>query len=404
MGKNSTFVQKDSLPSEWSYMEWRMPVRTSPDSSEIHWVLTRVDRYCTSVEGEWIKSITVESNPLETLTLNPWTEEAIILDSEATATLPGGTIISVPTENIGSDRLGFTFTGDAAKSRISISLRLRASANTNTASVTCATVAPMSPAPSISPSQTITSTKSPTGFPNGCYSINNKDCIHPDYDGSSCTKIWLPNGARNDCVALGGECTSNPSTCCEPAECFGDNSYAACLPLSETTSDPTKAPTEASPSSPPSPSCTICDDEPTKGMKKKGKSCTDINLKKKCNTNASWIKKGYCQLSCYNEGLGYDGDVCCTHDSTSTPTKAPAFDSTSIPSKAPVSQSPTLPAYIVCDNEPTSGMKKKGNSCTDINLKKKCNKNASWIKKGYCQLSCYNEGLGYDGDVCCTDG
>jgi len=313
--KNSTFVQKDSLPSEWSYMEWRMPVRTSPDSSEIHWVLTRVDRYCTSVEGEWIKSITVESNPLETLTLNPWTEEAIILDSEATATLPGGTIISVPTENIGSDRLGFTFTGDAAKSRISISLRLRASANTNTASVTCATVAPMSPAPSISPSQTITSTKSPTGFPNGCYSINNKDCIHPDYDGSSCTKIWLPNGARNDCVALGGECTSNPSTCCEPAECFGDNSYAACLPLSETTSDPTKAPTEASPSSPPSPSCTICDDEPTKGMKKKGKSCTDINLKKKCNTNASWIKKGYCQLSCYNEGLGYDGDVCCTDTS-----------------------------------------------------------------------------------------
>merc|ERR1712157_243737 len=182
-------------------------------------------------------------------------------------------------------------TGDAAKSRISISLRLRASANTNTASVTCATVAPMSPAPSISPSQTITSTKSPTGFPNGCYSINNKDCIHPDYDGSSCTKIWLPNGARNDCVALGGECTSNPSTCCEPAECFGDNSYAACLPLSETTSDPTK------------------------GMKKKGKSCTDINLKKKCNTNASWIKKGYCQLSCYNEGLGYDGDVCCTDTS-----------------------------------------------------------------------------------------
>merc|ERR1711971_639377 len=70
---------------------------------------------------------------------------------------------------------------------------------------------------------------------------------------------------------------------------------------------------------------------------------------------------------------------------------------------APVSQFPTLPACIVCDDEPTKGMKKKGNICTDINLKNKCNKNASWIKKGYCQLSCYNEGLGYDGDVCCTD-
>merc|ERR1711982_5468 len=48
-------------------------------------------------------------------------------------------------------------------------------------------------------------TKSPTGFPNGCYSINNKDCIHPGFDASSCTKTWLPNGARNDCVVLGGE-------------------------------------------------------------------------------------------------------------------------------------------------------------------------------------------------------
>merc|ERR1711982_176487 len=109
--------------------------------------------------------------------------------------------------------------------------------------------------------------------------------------------------------------------------------------------------------------------------KKKEKSCTDINLNTKCNKSTTWIEKGYCQLSCYNEGLGYDGDVCCTFDPTSNPTKAPASDSTSIPSKAPLSQSPTLPACIVCDNEPTSGMKKKGNSCTDINLKKKCNKN-----------------------------
>jgi len=173
------------------------------------------------------------------------------------------------------------------------------------------TPAPITPTFPPTKPPTNSPTKSPNSFPNGCYSINNKDCIHPGYDSSSCTKIWLPNGARNDCVALGGECMS--STCCEPAECVGDENYASCLPLSETTSEPTKAPTEASP--PPSSSCTICDDEPTNGMKKKGKSCTDINLKKKCNKNASWIKKGYCQLSCYNEGLGYEGDVCCTDTS-----------------------------------------------------------------------------------------
>merc|ERR1712176_1727702 len=133
-------------------------------------------------------------------------------------------------------------------------------------------------------------TKSPTAFPNGCYSINNKDCIHPGFDASSCTKTWLPNGARNDCVVLGGECTSNQSSCCQPAQCVGDNNYASCLPLPEATSDPTKAPT-------PSPSCTVCDDKPTKGMKKKEKTCADSNLKKKCNKSAAWIKKGYCQLS-----------------------------------------------------------------------------------------------------------
>jgi len=151
-------------------------------------------------------------------------------------------------------------------------------------------------------------TKSPTAFPNGCYSINNKDCIHPGFDASSCTKTWLPNGARNDCVVLGGECTSNQSSCCQPAQCVGDNNYASCLPLPEATSDPTKAPT-------PSPSCTVCDDKPTKGMKKKEKTCADSNLKKKCNKSAAWIKKGYCQLSCYNEGLGYKGDICCTDTS-----------------------------------------------------------------------------------------
>merc|ERR1712183_1123979 len=254
-------------------------------------------------------------------------------------------------------------------------------------------------------------TKAPT-IPEGCYSINYKDCLPAGYVGvNSCnSKIWLSNGARNSCVALGGDCSSNQDSCCEPAECFGNSSNAACVPPSESTSNPTKVPTSQPPTKVPSsqpptkvpisqsptpPACIVCDDEPTNGMKKKGKSCTDINLKKKCNTNASWIKKGYCQLSCYNEGLGYDGDVCCTDDSTSTPTKAqasqspslsPPSDSTSIPTEAPVSQSPTLPACIVCDDEATNGMKKKGKSCSDINLNQKCNKNASWIKKGYCQL------------------
>jgi len=189
--------------------------------------------------------------------------------------------------------------------------------------------------PTLSPVQPITPepSKAPT-IPEGCYSINYKDCLPDVASGDEfCNKIWLPTGAKNNCASLGSQCASNQASCCEPAECFAESGYAICVPPSDSTSTPTKAPASQSPS-----------------------------------------------LSAF-----------------------PPSDSTSIPTKAPVSQSPTLPACIVCDDEPTSGMKKKGKSCTDINLKKKCNKNASWIKKGYCQLSCYNEGLGYVGDVCCTD-
>merc|ERR1711933_37302 len=206
------------------------------------------------------------------------------------------------------------------------------------------------------------------------YSINYKDCLPDVASGDEfCNKIWLPTGAKNNCASLGSQCASNQASCCEPAECFAESGYAICVPPSDSTSTPTKAPASQSPSlsvlppsdstsiptkapvsqSPTLPACIVCDDEPTSGMKKKGKSCTDINLKKKCNKNASWIKKGYCQLSCYNEGLGYEGDVCCTDTSTSTPTKTPTFDPTFNPTKAPVSESPTLPACIVCDDEPS---------------------------------------------------
>merc|ERR1719437_134621 len=201
------------------------------------------------------------------------------------------------------------------------------------------TVAPPTenPVATLSPTKapttlTLVPTKAPT-IPEGCYSINYKDCLPDVASGDEfCNKIWLPTGAKNNCASLGSQCASNQASCCEPAQCFAESGFAICVPPSDSTSTPTKAPASQSPSLP---ACIVCDDEPTSGMKKKGNSCTDINLTKKCNKNASWIKKGYCQLSCYNEGLGYDGDVCCTDDSTSTPTKTPAFDPTFNPTKTP---------------------------------------------------------------------
>ena len=110
----------------------------------------------------------------------------------------------------------------------------------------------------VSPAPTITVTPPPAG---GCYSNNYKDCLpegHTSND-SSCSKIWLPNGAQSNCVALWGDCTNDSSACCGPAECFGDNIHASCVPPTTATSTPTSAPTLFQTSSP-SASCSAKDE------------------------------------------------------------------------------------------------------------------------------------------------
>jgi len=135
--------------------------------------------------------------------------------------------------------------------------------------------------------------KPPTGPPEGCYSNDYKHCLPKSFsdDSKSCNKVWLPEGAEQNCLALWAECT-DPSDCCGSAICLGDSSYAVCAPKPEN-------------------QCIECDDEETKGMKDNGKDCTTIKISNKCNLNDKWVKNKFCQLSCYNAGLGYDGDVCC---------------------------------------------------------------------------------------------
>jgi len=169
----------------------------------------------------------------------------------------------------------------------------------------------------VSPPTSVTSfpSKSPT-VPEPCYSINYKDCL-PSVASSNdqfCNKIWLSNGAQSNCIALGGDCSSNQGNCCGPTECFVGNSDAICIPPNSTSS-PTKAPTALS-QTPTSMPCTVCDDVGTNGMIKKGKDCsTQTNtLNKKCNKSSQWSKNKFCQLSCYNAGNGYDGDVCCNEN------------------------------------------------------------------------------------------
>jgi len=91
------------------------------------------------------------------------------------------------------------------------------------------TAAPIPPAPT------------PTPPAEGCYSHNYKDCIPDGYTSSSCDKVWLPNGAEENCVALWGDC-SGMQKCCGPASCFGGISNAKCVPPASVTSNPTSAP------------------------------------------------------------------------------------------------------------------------------------------------------------------
>merc|ERR1712111_221937 len=60
-------------------------------------------------------------------------------------------------------------------------------------------------------------------------------------------------------------------------------------------------------------------------------------LNNKCNKDDNWKKQKWCQLSCFNAGNGYPGDVCC-NGTTPPPTPAPVTPS---PTDMPVTTEPT---------------------------------------------------------------
>mmetsp|Transcript_5793 Transcript_5793/g.8883 ORF Transcript_5793/g.8883 Transcript_5793/m.8883 type:complete len:239 (-) Transcript_5793:169-885(-) len=178
------------------------------------------------------------------------------------------------------------------------------------APVVSPTVAPTS-APVVSPTAAPTSSPVvvPTSPPEGCYSKDYKNCIPEGYtsDTETCGLVWLPDGERANCVALWDKCDQDVD-CCGESVCFGGS---ACVPPGET-DPPTPLPT-VQPTHMPTVGCIICDDVPTPWMASNGKECATSNLiDTKCNKNDNWTTKKFCQLSCFNAGNGYPGDVCCS--------------------------------------------------------------------------------------------
>merc|ERR1711904_325869 len=145
----------------------------------------------------------------------------------------------------------------------------------------------------------------PTGASEGCYSNDYKNCLPKNYDDeSSCNKVWLPDGAKRNCAALWSECESSSDCCGSAATCSGDGSYSVCVPESNSNNSDDDDDQQQR--------CIQCNDNETQGMKKKGQDCATIDLGNKCNRNNNWKKRKFCQQSCYDAGLGYDGDVCPT--------------------------------------------------------------------------------------------
>merc|ERR1712152_40703 len=146
---------------------------------------------------------------------------------------------------------------------------------------TAGPINPPTPSPTPSPIQSNNpTTKSPTSS-EGCYSNDYKHCFPNGYDLTNCDMIWLPNGSQDNCVALWGDCTSDASSCCGPAECFGSITKSCVPPFTET-SIPTTSPTIFQMTSPPSEGCSA-----------KGEPC-EINAdccKKKCKKKTGVCRK-----------------------------------------------------------------------------------------------------------------
>merc|ERR1712127_22924 len=98
------------------------------------------------------------------------------------------------------------------------------------------------------------------------------------------------------------------------------------------------------------------------------------------------------------------GNAVCFRDASHAACVLPG-DSAKTPTTSPSTSQPIPPACTICDDRETRSQAGKGLHCTTDTwrIDNKCNKDAKWIAKKYCRLSCYKAGNGYPKDVCCDD-
>ena len=141
---------------------------------------------------------------------------------------------------------------------------------------------------------------------------------------------------------------------------------------------------------------------------------------KLCKHNENWAKQKFCQRSCYANGAGYDGDVCCAAPPPPTPlpsckdvtdkqsckaTSGCKWSSTKEKCKAaappPPMPLPPPTACTECTDERNNYMQSNDLVCGQYPYayEKLCKHNENWAKQKFCQRSCYANRAGYDGDM-----
>ena len=89
---DDTFTFKDSLPTNWTFMEFQVPVVRS-EGAEVSWVTARSER---RQEGnEIVKTVSVTGNPFSNLVVEPWAEDLTVL------TRSSGSVADAPVGHVG---------------------------------------------------------------------------------------------------------------------------------------------------------------------------------------------------------------------------------------------------------------------------------------------------------------
>ena len=81
--QDDSFTFADSLPREWSFMEFQVPVQRRP-SEAVTWVRAYSAR-SISGSGHAVKTVSVESNPFATTLIQPWADDESVVDTSPPA-------------------------------------------------------------------------------------------------------------------------------------------------------------------------------------------------------------------------------------------------------------------------------------------------------------------------------